>query len=69
MAFLEVETSANIFPRRAADSFAYLKTFVCTSRKSEFVTMVGHSGCGKSTLLNIIAGLEKAERGRDHPRR
>jgi NitT/TauT family transport system ATP-binding protein len=29
----------------------------------EFVCLVGPSGCGKSTLLNIIAGLERPDRG------
>src|SRR5262245_52886829 len=29
----------------------------------EFVCLVGPTGCGKSTLLNIIAGLERADRG------
>src|SRR5436189_5432603 len=32
--------------------------------EGEFVCLVGASGCGKSTLLNIIAGLEKPDRGR-----
>src|SRR5437763_16251488 len=32
--------------------------------EAEFVVIVGPSGCGKSTLLDIIAGLEKPERGR-----
>jgi len=31
--------------------------------KGEFVCLVGPSGCGKSTLLNIIAGLERPDRG------
>jgi nitrate/nitrite transport system ATP-binding protein len=31
--------------------------------QGEFVTVIGHSGCGKSTLLNIIAGIDKAEKG------
>src|SRR6202051_1947417 len=29
-----------------------------------FVCLVGPSGCGKSTLLDIIAGLEKPDKGR-----
>lgn len=29
----------------------------------EFVVLVGPSGCGKSTLLNIVAGLDRADRG------
>jgi spermidine/putrescine transport system ATP-binding protein len=30
----------------------------------EFVTLLGPSGCGKTTTLRIIAGLERADRGR-----
>ena len=30
----------------------------------EFVAIVGPSGCGKSTLLNVIAGFERADRGK-----
>jgi len=32
-------------------------------KEGEFVCIIGPSGCGKSTLLNIIAGIEKADRG------
>lgn len=35
-----------------------------TINEGEFVCFVGPSGCGKSTLLNIIAGLEKPDRGK-----
>jgi sulfonate transport system ATP-binding protein len=31
--------------------------------EGEFVCLVGPSGCGKSTLLNIIAGLDRSDRG------
>src|SRR3954462_10336878 len=31
--------------------------------EGEFVVIVGPSGCGKSTLLDIIAGLEKPDKG------
>src|SRR2546425_2919079 len=31
--------------------------------EGEFIVIVGPSGCGKSTLLDIIAGLEKPDRG------
>lgn len=32
--------------------------------ENEFVCIVGPSGCGKSTLLRLMAGLEKATKGR-----
>src|SRR5260370_416423 len=31
--------------------------------EAEFIVIVGPSGCGKSTLLDIIAGLEKPDKG------
>ncbi len=31
--------------------------------EGEFVCLVGPSGCGKSTLLNIVAGLDRPDRG------
>src|SRR5213593_151008 len=30
----------------------------------EFACLLGHSGCGKSTVLSIVAGLQRATRGR-----
>lgn len=32
--------------------------------RGEFCVLLGPSGCGKSTLLRLVAGLEKATRGR-----
>ena len=37
---------------------------ISTVRPGEFVSLLGPSGCGKSTALRIIAGLERADRGR-----
>jgi putative ABC transport system ATP-binding protein len=33
------------------------------ARAGEWVAVVGESGCGKSTLLNIVAGLDRPDRG------
>ena len=38
-----------------------------TSRRGEFVCLLGASGCGKSTLLNLVAGLDQPDVG--HGRR
>src|SRR5437773_11362231 len=32
--------------------------------EGEFIVIVGPSGCGKSMLLDIIAGLERPDKGR-----
>ena len=32
--------------------------------RGEFIFLVGPTGCGKTTLLNLIAGLDRPDRGR-----
>ena len=32
--------------------------------QGEFFTLLGPSGCGKTTLLSILAGAQKADKGR-----
>lgn len=47
-------------------SFGDLRTLEDVSiklEKNQIVTVLGPSGCGKSTLFDIIAGLEKPDRG------
>jgi NitT/TauT family transport system ATP-binding protein len=48
-------------------SFGAIEALSPTSlavRSGEFVAIIGLSGCGKSTLLNVLAGLERPDRGR-----
>ncbi|MBN1298921.1 MAG: ABC transporter ATP-binding protein [Actinobacteria bacterium] len=40
-----------------------LKDISIVLEKNHFVSIVGPSGCGKSTLFDVIAGLEKPDRG------
>lgn len=40
------------------------KDFSIDIYEGQTLAVMGPSGCGKSTLLNIIAGLEKPDRGR-----
>lgn len=59
---LIVRNVTKTFPTRTGNTNA-LKDVNFDVREGEFVCLVGPSGCGKSTLLNLIAGLEKPDRG------
>lgn len=41
-----------------------LDDFNLTLRAGEMLSLLGPSGCGKTTLLRLIAGLERADRGK-----
>lgn len=51
-------------------SFSYdggiplLKDISFSLEKNEFLSIVGSSGCGKSTIIKLIAGIEKADKGK-----
>jgi ABC-type sugar transport system ATPase subunit len=50
--------------RRWPDGSFGVRDFDLEVADGEFVVLVGPSGCGKTTLLRIVAGLERATRGR-----
>lgn len=51
-------------------SFAYkgeselIQDISFSLEKNEFLSIVGSSGCGKSTIIKLIAGIEKAGKGK-----
>lgn len=60
---LLIENVAKVY-KAGRHEFPAIKDFNLEIESGEFVCIVGPSGCGKTTLLSIIAGLEKASRGR-----
>lgn len=66
MSFLNIEHVGKDFPNREGGRLpvCVLDDVSLNIERGEFLTVVGHSGCGKSTLLNILAGFEKATRGK-----
>ena len=60
---LVVENVSKVFITRRGNVEA-LEDISLTVQAAEFVCLVGRSGSGKSTLLNLIAGLERPDRGR-----
>ncbi len=62
VARLELRNITKIFNQNNGTVKA-LSNVNLTIEDGEFVCIVGPSGCGKTTLLNIIAGLERPDRG------
>jgi NitT/TauT family transport system ATP-binding protein len=60
---LVVENVSKVFITRRGNVEA-LEDISLIVQPAEFVCLVGRSGSGKSTLLNLIAGLERPDRGR-----
>ena len=60
---LAIDNVSKSFKSAAAGAVHALDRVSLQVAEGEFVCIVGASGCGKSTLLNIIAGLEKPDRG------
>ena len=46
-----------------AGAFQALDHVTLAVRQGAFVSLIGPSGCGKSTIFNIVAGLQRADRG------
>ncbi|MDR4509489.1 MAG: ABC transporter ATP-binding protein [Candidatus Brocadiaceae bacterium] len=49
--------------RRGSQVIGVLEDITFELEKGDFLALMGPSGSGKSTLLNLIAGLDKADRG------
>lgn len=47
----------------AKQKLVVLDDFNLQVREGEFLSVLGPSGCGKSTFLNILAGLDKHDKG------
>jgi NitT/TauT family transport system ATP-binding protein len=62
MSKVTLENVSKVFLGQSGPVHA-MSDFSLTINEGEFLCVVGPSGGGKSTLLNLIAGLEKPDRG------
>src|SRR5512139_1595214 len=49
--------------RRGSQRLQVLEDITFSILRGDFLALMGPSGSGKSTLLNLIAGLDRADRG------
>ena len=62
MSFLELkDVSIGFGP--VSNRYEVLKDVNLSIKENEFVAVIGFSGSGKSTLMNLLAGLEKPDKG------
>ncbi len=59
---IEVKNVSKIY-RMGDEKIVALNNICLTMEKGKFYCLLGTSGSGKSTLLNLLAGLEKPNRG------
>ncbi len=62
-ASLEITGLQVSYPREDGPSVAAIEHVDLVLRPAEFVSLIGPSGCGKSTLFNVIAGLQRPDKG------
>lgn len=60
---IAVERLAKTFASKS-ETVAAVQDVSFEAKTGELVTLLGPSGCGKTTTLRLVAGLERAERGR-----
>ena len=60
---IDIEKVEKHFLSRRGRNYALAEVDL-TIKEGQFVCLCGPSGCGKSTLLNLIAGLERPDKGR-----
>lgn len=62
MSFLELD-NVDLGFGPPSNRYEVLKNVNLSVKENEFVSIIGFSGSGKSTLMNLLAGLEKPDKG------